>query len=126
MLIEDRSQDHRAMNDNSAVAQTPERKPPPEIEGKRSSERSSLPPVGDGRALGRSGCDERVGDATVGFKTIHLDLPAVPVALSQRLGAAGLSVTPGRAFSVFDRYPMPAEVASHIEAVEDCRECAEA
>lgn len=111
MRAEQRAQDHRAMTDKSAAAQaTPERKPAPEINGELSRVRSSLSSVGDERAVGGSGGD-RVGEATCSLETIHLDVPAVAAALSQRLYAAGVRVTPGRAVGFAEALVLVAPVS---------------
>jgi hypothetical protein len=96
------------MNYESLTAQaTLERKPAPEIQGKRSPAGYSLPPAGDERSsarsvggapsVERSGCGQHVGDTTSGARTIQLDLAAVAAALSRRLYAAGVPVAPERA-----------------------------
>ena len=43
------------------------------------------------------GCDDSLGEATFRLETVQLDLPGVAVALSRRLGAAGIPVTPWHA-----------------------------
>jgi hypothetical protein len=96
------------MNYESLTAQaTLERKPAPEIQGSHSPAGYSLPPAGDerssarsgggARSVERSGCGQRVGDTTSGVRTIQLDSAAVAAALSRRLYAAGVPVTPERA-----------------------------
>lgn len=67
------------------------------LERERSSGRFRGGQAGNDLALGQSGCDDSLGEVTFRLETVHLDLPAVAVALSRRLGATGIPVTPGHA-----------------------------
>jgi hypothetical protein len=95
------------MNDKSFTAQaTVERRPaPPEIQGRRSRAGCSPPPARGERSRAQSGGGggsdrgPRNRDAATVAETIRLDVPAIAAALSQRLYAAGVPVTPERAVS---------------------------
>jgi hypothetical protein len=99
------------MNYKSAAAQaTLDRTPAPEIQGKRSHagrtlavvgyERSAVRSGGGGSAVDPSDSGQRLDHITFGDETIELDLPALAVALSQRLHAAGVPVSPERAVNL--------------------------
>lgn len=93
------------MSDKSLAAQaTLERTSAPEIQGKRSRAGSTLAIAGDERPLARSAgggssvdpsnLRQRVDHVTFGDEAIELDVAVLAAALSQRLHAAGLPVTP--------------------------------
>lgn len=67
------------------------------LERERSGGRFRGGQAGNDFVRGRLGCDDSLGEATFRLETVHLDLPGVAVALSRRLGAAGIPVTPGHA-----------------------------
>jgi hypothetical protein len=72
------------------------------LERERSSGRFRGGQGGDDVVRGRLGCDDSSGEATFSLETVHLDLPGVAVALSQRLWAAGIPVTPGHAVTFLE------------------------
>lgn len=89
------------MSDKSPTAQaTLERKPAPEIQGE-SLQSCRDDRVGDERSPAGSGARKRSSDHDAfAAGTIGLDVPAVAAALSQRLYAAGVPVTPERAVNL--------------------------
>lgn len=96
--------DHRPMNDKSLTTQaTLERPPAPEIQGERSQAGCTLAVADDERSMVRSGgggsaVDQSHRDhVTFGDEAIELDVSVLAAALSRRLYAAGLPITPERA-----------------------------